>query len=107
MDCHDESTLDLCAEPECLNSVITLEARPGLKTPHTPNHNVLKVHRILFSRDTAKVEKDAEDALTIARETVLDLQAKEKPMPQCVHCQEEVTLPCWYCVGCTGGFPQN
>ena len=53
MDCHGESTVDLCSEPECLNSVVTLERHRGLMPPHTPNHNVLKVHRILFNRDSA------------------------------------------------------
>lgn len=107
MDCHDRTTLDLCAEPECLNAVVTLEDRPGLKTPHMPNHNVLKVHRILFSRDTARAERNAKDALAVARETTSELKAKGKPMPQCAHCHNVVSLPCWYCVDCTSEFPQS
>ena len=108
MDCHSgETTLDLCAEPECLNSVITLEDRPDLETPHTPSHSVLKFHRILFKRDTARAERDAKAALEVARETISDLKAKKKPMPQCVHCQRVVPLPCWYCADCTGEVPEN
>ena len=105
MDCHnDRSTVDLCSEPECLNSVVTSQSQPHLKTPHTPNHNVLKVHRILFDRDTARVERNAKYALETVKETLSDLKAKKKPMPKCVHCQTEVSLPCWYCVDCTGTF---
>jgi hypothetical protein len=104
MDCHDKTTVDLCSEPECLNSVVTLEDRPDLKAPHTPNHNMLKVHRIFFSRDTARTERNAKDALDDALQTLSDLEAKKKPMPECVKCQIVVSLPCWYCVDCTGEF---
>ena len=107
MDCHDKTTLDLCSEPECLDSVITLDYRPDLKTPHTPNHNMLKVHRILFGRDTARTERNAKDALGAARWTLSDLKAKKQPTPDCVRCQNAVSLPCWYCVDCTGKFQQN
>jgi len=107
MDCHDKTTVDFCSEPECLNSVVTSKTRPGLKTPHTPNHDMLKVHRILFDRDTAKAEKNAKSALEAARKTILDLQEKKKPMPPCSHCQNAVSLPCWYCVDCTSQFLQN
>ena len=102
MDCHDKTTVDLCSEPECLNSVITLESRPDLRAPHTPNHNMLKVHRILFNRDTARTERNAKDALEAARRTLSEL--KKKPMPKCIHCQNVVSLPCWYCVDCTSEF---
>jgi len=105
MDCHDKTTLDLCSEPECLNSVITLGVRPDLKTPHTPNHNMLKVHRILFDRDTARTERNAKDALEAARQTLSELKLKKKPMPKCIHCQNMVSLPCWYCVDCTSRSP--
>jgi hypothetical protein len=104
MDCHGESTVDLCSEPECLNSVVTLERYRDLNAPHTPNHNVLKVHRILFNRDTAIAERNAKDALEAARQTLSDLEAKKEPMPQCVQCPNVVSLPCWYCVDCTGEF---
>jgi hypothetical protein len=107
MDCHDKTTVDLCSEPECLNSVGTLKRRPNLKPPHTPNHNVLKVHRILFNRDTAMAERNAKDALEAARQTLSDLEVKKKPMPRCFHCQNVVSLPCWYCVDCTSEFAQS
>lgn len=108
MDCHDpRSTVDLCQEPECLNSVVTFEDRPDLKAGHSPNHNMLKVHRILFNRDTAMAERNAKDALGAAREKLSDLKAKKKPMPQCIHCKDMVSLPCWYCADCTSGFPRN
>ena len=107
MDCHDRATVDLCAEPECLNSAVTFEDRPDLGSGHSPNHNMLKVHRIVFNRDTARTERNAKDALGAAREKLSDLKAKKKPMPQCVHCQNVVSLPCWYCVDCTSEFTQN
>lgn len=108
MDCHnDTSTVDLCSELECLDSTVTLKIRPDLKAPHTPNHSMLKVHRTLFSRDTARTERNAKDALEAARETLSDLKAKRKPMPDCVHCRNVVSLPCWYCVDCTCKFWQD
>ena len=107
MDCHnDMSTVDLCSEFECLDSVVALESRPGSKALHTPNHDMLKVHRILFNRDTARTERNAKDALEAARETLSDLKAKRKPMPECVHCKTVVLLPCWYCADCTRKFSQ-
>ena len=107
MDCHDKYTLDLCSEPECLNSVGTLECRPDLETPHTPNHDMLKVHCVLFGRDVARTERDAKVALEAARNTISDLKAGDKPMPECVCCRSVVSLPCWYCTDCIGGFPQK
>jgi len=68
---------------------------------------MLKVHYMLFSRDTGRAERNAKDALGVAREKLSDLKAKKKPMPQCAHCQNTVSLPCWYCVDCTSEFPQN
>lgn len=107
MDCHnDTTTVDLCSETECLNSVITLESRSDLKAPHTPNHNMLKVHRILFTRDIARTERNAKDALEAARETISEIKAKKR-MPKCIHCERPVSLPCWYCVDCTCEFLQD
>lgn len=104
MDCHDKTTVDLCSELECLASTITLKQRKDLTVPHTPNHSMLKVHRILFNRDTGRVEKNAKDALEAARQTLSDLKAQKEPMPPCVHCKEAVSQPCWYCVDCTSEF---
>jgi len=104
MDCHDTTTtVDLCSEPGCFNSVLTLEGRLDPKSPHTPNHNMLKVHRVLFNRDTVMTERDAKEALEAARKTLSELNLKKKPMPKCIHCQNVVSLPCWYCVDCTSG----
>ena len=109
MDCHFHYTLDLCSEPECLDSVVTLSDRPGLAAvpPHTPNHDMLKVHHILFGRDVASTERSAKEALNAARNTISDLEAKKKPMPGCLRCRKVVSLPCWLCVDCTGEFPQS
>jgi len=107
MDCRFDNTLDLCSKPECLVSVITPKRRPGLEAPHTPNHDMLKVHRILFDRDLARTKKNARDALEAARNTISDLEAEEMPMPRCVCCWKVVSLPCWYCVDCAGEFLQG
>jgi len=101
MDCHSDDTVDLCSEPECLKATAPMKERKDLTTPHKPSHGMLKVHRILFNRDTGRAEKNAKDALEVARETLSDLKAQKKPMPQCVHCKEPVSQPCWYCVDCT------
>ena len=102
MDCHSESTtVDLCSEPECVNSTITRFRAADLKT-HTPNHGMFKVHRIIFSRDLGCIEGNAKDALDSARGTLSELEEEKKPMPECVHCKTTISLPCWFCVDCTG-----
>ena len=109
MDCHFNYSLNLCSESECLDSEVTLSDRPGLEAqpPHTPNHDMLKVHRILFGRDVASTERSAKDALKAAWSTISDLEAEKKLMPECICCQNVVSLPCWYCVDCTGEFLQG
>ena len=107
MDCHDNSTLDLCSEPECLDSVITPKRRSGLEVPHTPDHDMLKVRYVLFGRDVARVERSAKEALEAARTTISDLKVKDQPSPGCAYCRNAVSLPCWYCAECTGEFAQN
>ena len=101
MDCHSESaTVDLCSEPECINSTIMF--KPADRKTHTPNHGMFKVHRIIFDRDTGRIERAAKDALDSARGTLSELEKEKKPMPECVHCNTTITLPCWCCVDCTG-----
>ena len=109
MDCRFDNSIDLCSEPECIDSVIIIGDRPGLEAqpPHTPNHDMLKVHRVLFSRDMASTERSTKGGLKAARNTISDLDAKKKPMPGCFCCRKVVSLPCWYCVDCTGEFPQS
>jgi len=104
MDCHDRTTVDICSEPECLASTVVLKKRKDLTAPHTPNHSMLKVHRILFSRDTGRAEKNAKDALEVARGVLSDLKTRGEPMPPCAHCKKTVSQPCWYCVDCTSKF---
>ena len=104
MDCHDKTTVDFCSEPECLKSTVLQKPRKDLTVPHSLNHSMLKVHRLLFSRDTGRAERNARDALAVARETLSSLEARKEPMPHCVHCRGIVSRPCWYCVDCTGEF---
>ena len=101
MDCHDEgTTVDLCSEPECVNSAITFKTAD--RKAHTPNHGMFKVHRIVFDRDMGRVERTAKDVLDSARGTLSELEEGKGPMPECVHCKTTISLPCWCCVDCTG-----
>ena len=104
MDCLDKSTVDFCSEPECLNSTISPGQNRNLVAAHTPNHSMLKVHRIIFNRDIGRVEKHAKGALEAARAALSDLKSQGREMPPCAHCTEAVSQPCWYCVDCTGEF---
>ena len=101
MDCHSEATtVDLCSEPECIDSMVTFKAA-GRKT-HLPNHGMFKVHRIIFDRDMGRIEKTAKDALTSIRGTLSELKEGEKQIPECIRCKTTISLPCWCCVDCTG-----
>lgn len=100
MDCHSEETFDLCSEPECVNSTVTSKATD--KKKHKPNHGMFKVHRIIFDRDTGRIEKTAKDALDAARRTLSELEERKEPVPGCVRCKATISLPCWCCVDCTG-----
>ena len=102
MDCHNEKwTLDLCSEPDCITSVVKFDASDGSQA-HLPTHGVFKIHRIIFDRDTRRIENAAKNALTSARDTLLELEKEGKPMPECMHCKTTTSLPCWCCVDCTG-----
>ena len=98
MDCRSEdTTVDLCSEPECINS--TFEGAD--RKMHTPSHRMFKIYRIIFDRDLGRVEETAKNALDSARGTLSEFEGM-KPMPECVHCNTTISLPCWYCVDCTG-----
>ena len=109
MDCDFGDTLDLCSEPGCICSVVTFEERPGLEAqpPHTPNHDILKVHRTIFIRDVVNIVAFAKYSLEVARVTISDLEAEKEPMPGCFCCRKVVSLPCWYCSECTGEIPHS
>ena len=101
MDCRGGSTtVDLCSEPECIDS--TIRFKDTNRKTHTPNHGMFKVHRIIFDRDMGRIERTAKDTLDSARGTLSELEEEEKPMPECVHCKTTISLPCWCCVDCTG-----
>ena len=103
MDCHSETTtLDLCSEPDCVTSTVAFGAATGGLEMHLPNHGMFKVHRIIFDRDTGWIERTAYDALDCARGTLSGLKKEENLMPVCVRCKTAISLPCWYCVECTG-----
>ena len=106
MDCHnDETTIDLCSRPECVNS--TIKFKEAGRKAHFPGHGMFKVYRLLFDRDTARVEKAAKSALKFVQNTLSELKERGKPMPECVHCKKTISLPCWFCTGCTGEWESN
>ena len=92
-------------EPECIASTVTFKSAD--RKTHTPDHEMFKVHRIIFDRDTGRIERTAKDALDSARKTLSELEEEEKPMPGCVHCKTTISLPCWCCVDCTGEQVSN
>ena len=101
MDCrHESATVDFCSEPECFNSMITFDTA-NMK-PHTQNHAMFKVNRIIFDRDIRVIESVAGYALTLARETTSKLKKGKEPMPGCVQCKTTISLSCWVCADCTG-----
>jgi len=101
MDCRSQlTTVDFCSEPECINCTVVFTAAE--RKPHSPNHGMFKVHRIIFDRDIGRIEKTAQEALDSVQGTLSELAEGEEPMPECVHCTTAISLPCWCCVECTG-----
>ena len=103
MDCHgDTAAVNLCSKPECVNSAVAFKDADGRM--HLPSHRMLKVHWNLFkfNGDTEWVENAAKGALESARDTLSGLKEERKPMPACVDCKVKISLPCWFCVECTG-----
>jgi hypothetical protein len=100
MDCRDEleGYLNLCSEPECVNSTITFGVRD--RKPHSPNHWMFKVYRFIFDRDMNAAKEDAWLALTLTDDPIS--RFTEWDEPACAHCKVTVSLPCWYCAQCTG-----
>lgn len=99
MDCSDRETVDLCSETACINSTITF--KEASRKPHSPNHGMFKVSRIIFDRDTARIEKAAKRTLNFAHDAISRLQ-EERCAPRCVNCRTAVSSPCWCCVECAG-----
>ena len=104
MDCRNDSTVDLCSEPECVNSTVTFEAADGKQ--HLPNHGMFKIYRTIFDRDMTRVENAAKDALESARDILLQLK-EEKAVPGCVHCRTAVSVLCWCCVECASEWESD
>lgn len=101
IDCRSEATtVDLCSEPECINSTITFEAAD--RKAHLSTHVMFKVHRLIFDRDVARIESFAKDTLNSARGIISRLKEDGEPMPDCVQCKTGVSFPCWCCTECTG-----
>ena len=100
VDCFHKTSLDFCSEPECIGATIVFEAAD--RKPHFPNHKMFKIHRIVFERDLAMIERITNCALDFACNTILQLKGEGQEMPGCVGCGAAVSLPCWCCAECTG-----
>ena len=106
MDCHSENTtVDLCSEPECVNSTVMFEDDD--RQIHLPTHGMFKVHRIIFDRDMGRIENAAKDVLDSVRGTLSGFKEGKNPMQECVRCNAIISLPCWSCVNCKGEQGSN
>lgn len=90
--------MNLCSEPECVNSRVKFED-PDRK-PHLPTHRMLKTRRFIFDREIARVENAARNDANILHSAIL--QFREASIPKCTYCKTVVTLPSWFCAECAG-----
>ncbi|KAF8486675.1 hypothetical protein JB92DRAFT_3101334 [Gautieria morchelliformis] len=97
MDCQTTDTwdsVDLCDVPECVAAKIE---RDDLPRPHLPTHDLIKVKRVVHTRQVGQLERMAKSALERGRQLI---EAERR----CIACDSPVTQPCWYCVQCEGPF---
>lgn len=57
-------TLNICDHEACTAATIN---EPHLQRPHLPTHDVVKVRRVVFTRQFGKMDKDAREALHRSR----------------------------------------
>ncbi|KAI0043931.1 hypothetical protein FA95DRAFT_1627537, partial [Auriscalpium vulgare] len=68
LDCESKkdntfNTLDLCDAESCVNSVVPIETREDLATPHLPTHHVYKVRTTILGRQLGKLDGKAREGL--------------------------------------------
>lgn len=56
--------MDLCGSPECIADEVT---REDLAKAHLPHHDLVKVRRVIFTRQFGKMDRAAKEALERAR----------------------------------------
>lgn len=123
------NTVDLCDAPECMAARVE---RDDLHSPHLPGHDLVKVRRVVFTREFGVMDREAKEALKRARsifeglkdqdagesdekgdqnagniqspteEPTTTEQPETNKVIKCVVCEEVVVQPCWYCVHCEG-----
>ncbi|KAI0042033.1 hypothetical protein FA95DRAFT_1610509 [Auriscalpium vulgare] len=57
------NSLDLCDAETCVNSVVTVEKRDFLSTPHLPTHHVYKVRTTFLARQLGKLDRKAREGM--------------------------------------------
>lgn len=57
-------TLNLCDSEQCIPATID---QPHLPKPHRPTHDVVKVRRVVFTRQFGRMDSDAREALQRSR----------------------------------------
>ena len=120
LDCEHNETLmmdsiDLCGTQECMGN--TCE-REDLKSPHIPEHRIVKVRSMVRSKNYGTLYRAAmaafEEAQNIyktllsGRDVVkgnLAVDSQELPSDTtalCAICDETLAFPFWYCTECKG-----
>ena len=101
MDCPGEKTMNLCSEPECVNSTIIFEAAD--RKPHLPSHRVVKTRRPIYDREFGRVEQDARGMFNLSHAIFQQPREGEEESGGCIRCKAVLLPPCWYCFDCPPG----
>ncbi|KAF7302096.1 hypothetical protein MIND_00776400 [Mycena indigotica] len=103
--CRLEGTFDTVDFCDTLSCTSVKVVPSGLTKAHLPNHDILKVKRVVHIRYFGRTFRDAQAALKRSREFFADPSDQEprkrhKPAPNCRVCRRTVSQPCWFCVQC-------
>lgn len=130
LDCESTKGLvdstDFCGKQSCLETS-NFPDRSDLTKPHAMTHDIVKTRKTVFTRQFVKFRKDAKEAIKKAHSTVrakIDEEEKESKDASkdaveqndkataptndsvlalsCAVCHKDVSLPCWYCIDCSG-----
>lgn len=122
MDCPPQSadnftdSIDFC-DLTCAQTVVTSAERDYLEegSPHTPEHDLIKVRSVLSYRDIPELRKKASQVIRYAR-LRLDLPGNPAEVaaivpgdgnvvaqpPCCNSCRSTLRQSCWCCIECSG-----
>jgi hypothetical protein len=124
------NTVDLCDTPECVATTVGKAGRPDLPRPHLPTHDLVKVRRVVHSRQFGTMYRESKAALQksraifergtmapnsgravkgvdTAKKRISTAVTSAPPTPRCIVCDEPVLQPCWYCVNCKGPYSSS